>query len=264
MNDFEYPQFSLNSQNSSDSRAILDQLGADTKAMFYRAYESPPSIPDPDFIHDEEWLRERARQIRKVWDDGNRILRTTPDIYRHLRPIRPAAFDERLPFVVLLGDAGVGKSVTAFDLLLRYMFDDGGGFEWINVTNLLRRIRASFSKNSRKENEEVIINNIIRRDLVVLDDLGAEHVTDFGVSTVYTILNDRGERNARTIITSNLSLDKIAEKLDGRIASRLSRYGKVIEIKNHNVADPDPSQMPRDAVEHHAHREIVNNPCIAV
>ena len=55
------------------------------------------------------------------------------------------------------------------------------------------------------------------------------------MSELYLILNQRGENGERTIITSNLSLDAIAQKLDDRIASRLERYGTVIRLAKPNV-----------------------------
>lgn len=66
--------------------------------------------------------------------------------------------------------------------------------------------------------------------LVVLDDIGAEHdPRKLGVSKLLDVLNGRSRK--WTILTSNLTMQEIAETLDTRIASRLIRgESKVVEM----------------------------------
>ena len=91
-------------------------------------------------------------------------------------------------------------------------------------------IRATF-RDKCDRTEEYIIQEISRVPLLVLDDLAAEKVSDYSVSTLYIILNRRGEQDKPTIITSNLSIKEIAETMGDRIANRLVRYGKVVTLK---------------------------------
>lgn len=65
---------------------------------------------------------------------------------------------------------------------------------------------------------------------VVLDDIATEHdPSGFIASTLDRIVNSRLRK--WTMITCNLSLEQIAEKLDVRIASRMQRdNSKVIEV----------------------------------
>ena len=162
-------------------------------------------------------------------------LQTIPLIYRKLRPIVPARGEADKPFVVILGEAGIGKSVTAAELLEHHAVENGVVPAWLNVPKLLLTIRSTFDDKHRGGTEEQIIKEVVRTPFLCLDDLAAEKVSDFSVSELYLILNQRGENGEQTIITSNLPLDAIAQKLDDRIASRLARYGTVIRLSKNNV-----------------------------
>jgi DNA replication protein DnaC len=63
---------------------------------------------------------------------------------------------------------------------------------------------------------------------VALDDIGAEYERNKELSTakLYEILSARERRF--TVITANLSLAEIGDKLDNRIASRLLRHGSTV------------------------------------
>ena len=160
-------------------------------------------------------------------------LGTVGKIYRRLHPITRARFNDR-PFVVILGACGIGKSVTAAELLEHTARTSGLVPLWVNVPEMFLKIRSTFGSHG-DESEEKLIRSYSREELLCLDDLAAEKVSDYTVSTLYLILNGRGEQDRRTIITSNLSLDGISNHLDDRIASRLFRYGHVITLTKPNV-----------------------------
>ena len=64
---------------------------------------------------------------------------------------------------------------------------------------------------------------------ILLDDLGAEKTTDFVLQELYMLISYRELWDKPLLITTNLSLDDIAKKLDDRIASRLAG-GQVLEF----------------------------------
>jgi DNA replication protein DnaC len=101
----------------------------------------------------------------------------------------------------------------------------------------MMEIRATFSDKTDRT-EQDIIQNTSRVPLLILDDLAAEKVSDYSVSTLYIILNRRGEQGKPTIITSNLTIRDVAEQMGDRIANRLVRYGKVITLKRQHPLAP--------------------------
>ena len=58
-------------------------------------------------------------------------------------------------------------------------------------------------------------------DLLILDDLGSELTTQFTQSALYELMNARLVSDRHTVISSNLSMEEIAQRYAPQIASRL-------------------------------------------
>ena len=101
---------------------------------------------------------------------------------------------------------------------------------FISIPDLLLEIRHSFKERSETD-EQDIINKYSSIDLLVLDDLGIEKTSEWSIQTLYTIIDRRYRDMKRTIITSNLTLKEIADKLDDRISSRIAGMCDCIILK---------------------------------
>lgn len=136
----------------------------------------------------------------------------------------------------LFGPAGCGKSHAAACLMFKEMrTKDPSSFKeyvWSNVPRLLFALRQTYISSEKRFEEALILQKLTTARLVCLDDFGAEKTTDWSLQTLYLIINERYENKRATIITSNLSLDEIAERLgDDRLSSRIAGMCEVIEIK---------------------------------
>lgn len=101
------------------------------------------------------------------------------------------------------------------------------GVFW-NSTRLLYDLRNEF----KKPNESDIAKELIERvNLLFLDDLGAEKVTDWVEEVIYLTVNTRYERNTPLIITSNLPLSGIAERVGDRVASRIKEMCHIVKLE---------------------------------
>ena len=168
------------------------------------------------------------------WSKIKDGIATIPPIYRQLRPITPVRFVNRKPFITILGECGTGKSVAAAELTEHEARASGRIPKWINCAEMMMEIRASFGQRSC-ETEIGLVRRFTNIELLVIDDLAAERVSEFSITTLYLILNRRGEYSRQTIITSNLALDVVAARLDDRIANRLARYGSVVTLARNNI-----------------------------
>jgi DNA replication protein DnaC len=101
---------------------------------------------------------------------------------------------------------------------------------FISIPDLLLEIRHSFKEGSETD-EQDIINKYSSIDLLVLDDLGIEKTSEWSIQTLYTIIDRRYRDMKRTIITSNLTLKEIADKLDDRISSRIAGMCDGVTLK---------------------------------
>lgn len=87
---------------------------------------------------------------------------------------------------------------------------------------------VNISKLIELSKQPETMTELVEADLLVLDDIGQNMA---GVSWVgdllYRILNDRGERNALTIATSNLPPGEL--QMDDRVVDRIN--GKMLEVR---------------------------------
>jgi DNA replication protein DnaC len=72
------------------------------------------------------------------------------------------------------------------------------------------------------------LDRLAAADLLHIDDLGAEHRTDWVLEQLYTIINARYEDERSTLVTSNLGRDELAAQLGERIVSRLEGMCEIL------------------------------------
>jgi DNA replication protein DnaC len=113
----------------------------------------------------------------------------------------------------------------------------------INVNLLLAQIRLSFSHNGTGDPTD----DLVRAELLLLDDLGAERPTDWAAETLTAIIEARYLAERTTIVTSNYAPSALAERLGDddpvvglRIVSRLTEDAVLIHLDR-----PDLRTRPR-------------------
>lgn len=83
---------------------------------------------------------------------------------------------------------------------------------------LYAALRACYGENC---SEESVLRKYFAPHWLFLDDLGAGSLSDFERRNTLEILDQRFNRELPTAISTNWSLEQIAERMDDRIASRL-------------------------------------------
>jgi DNA replication protein DnaC len=129
----------------------------------------------------------------------------------------------------LTGTRGSGK--TCFASVLGKELIRRGDIVWFkNVTDLLFEIKGTFDKEGKIFNDYEMICRWAAKPILVLDDLGAEKVSEYVRQSLYALINKRYLDDLPTIVTSNLTLDEVAGRLDDRIASRLTEMCQVVTL----------------------------------
>ncbi len=102
---------------------------------------------------------------------------------------------------------------------------------FLPAAELLLEIKESWRReeNLMAESEKDLLDRYAQTPLLVLDDLGAEKISDWSRQTFYLLIDRRYREIKQTIITSNLTHDQLAGQLDDRIASRICEMGVVID-----------------------------------
>jgi DNA replication protein DnaC len=135
--------------------------------------------------------------------------------------------------VLLTGNAGCGKTHLAaamvrLKIVRQPILLPKNSVIFTTASDLLLKIRNSFCEGEEKEID--IVDRYSEVPLLILDDLGAEKVTEWTQSTLYLIIDHRNRDQRWTIVTSNLTLPEIEQVYGARIASRLSEM-KVVSLK---------------------------------
>jgi len=141
--------------------------------------------------------------------------------------------------LTLCGVSGTGKTMLANIVLTELRLNPWGCCERIEPRihrGKVERFTARLFDMRKvsdgfKQGNYGVVDRMEELDLCVLDDVGADHdPSKVTASKVDRVLRSR--KNRWTIVTCNLSLKEIGEKLDARIASFMIRDdNRFVEIK---------------------------------
>jgi DNA replication protein DnaC len=130
----------------------------------------------------------------------------------------------------ICGKSGVGKTVLAC-CLLKYQIRQEHRCKFINYPDFINRLRNMYFKNNPEESPYDYAESIAQFDgWLCLDDIGVENQTDYTKQITYYIINSREINELPVIITSNFRLSDLADKIDSRIASRISGICEKLEM----------------------------------
>lgn len=134
------------------------------------------------------------------------------------------------------GTNGTGKTHLAAAIALQ-LINEGVPVVCKTSSDLLLDIKKAYDDEYTKESAALDVYKSV--DLLIIDDLGKEQCSDWSVSTLYSILNDRYEDMKPTIITTNYGAEDLIRALTPKgydntkivaIISRLRETSTVITM----------------------------------
>lgn len=121
-----------------------------------------------------------------------------------------AEFYARGEGLYIEGSNGTGKTHLAAAISLQ-LINENIPVVCKTSSDLLGDIKRAFDDGERSEYE--VLRAYKDVDLLVVDDLGKEQCTDWSMSTLYSIFNDRYEDMKPTIITTNYGEEDLVKAL---------------------------------------------------
>jgi len=130
--------------------------------------------------------------------------------------------------LLLMGGPGVGKTHLVVALLKELIARGADGL-FVDYQELLKQIQASYDTTARTA-ERHVMGPVLETEIVVIDDLGANRISDWVEDTINYLLNHRYSNRKPTLLTSNLSEGEFEDRLGIRVASRLREMCRLIWI----------------------------------
>ena len=128
-------------------------------------------------------------------------------------------FPSKVRNLLLSGSPGLGKTFLSA-CIAREVSERGFSVVYDTATHVFSRFEAQ-KFDRADESADSDVDRILRCDLLILDDLGTEMTGPMVQSALYQIVNTRMMQKRATVISTNLSPQKIGERYGEAILSRI-------------------------------------------
>ncbi len=160
-----------------------------------------------------------------AYDNIIRILGWAKDFVRD--------FDTKKENLLIYGETGLGKTFLS-NCIAREILASGHSVLYLTANSLFRdvfRPRRDSEDGEYNELREFVYN----ADLLILDDLGTETLSEFVRSVVFEVINQRMLDQRSTIISTNLDLPGISDRYTERVLSRIIEHYKLMYLYGANI-----------------------------
>jgi DNA replication protein DnaC len=95
-------------------------------------------------------------------------------------------------------------------------------WRFISFPTLVMEIQDAWRREETEETAFARLKRVANVPRLIIDDLGAEKLTDYVRQATYYLINEREQWDRTTYITSNYPLKELDRQLDSRISSRIA------------------------------------------
>ncbi len=147
-------------------------------------------------------------------------------------------FGAASPNLLFTGAPGLGKTFLSA-AIARVVAEKGFSVAYDTTAGTLASFeREKFSRDSDgQEDAASRVRQLLGCDLLILDDLGTEMSTAFTQSALYSLIDGRLRAGKKTIISTNLGYDGIAERYGAALASRLNGEYEWLTFRGRDIRE---------------------------
>lgn len=124
-------------------------------------------------------------------------------------------FDSTNENLLFFGNSGTGKTFLS-NCIAKELLDKGYLVVYRTAESLIQNL-----KHIRFDGDTLLEDLIINCDLLIIDDLGTEQISDFSKTELFNLLNKKILKNKKMIVSTNCTLEEILQIYSERISSRL-------------------------------------------
>lgn len=168
------------------------------------------------------YYQERAERMREKL--GKRFSLRTFDTYDATKD--QEAYDKCFAYasggykdqrngLLIVGSYGTGKTHLAAAIANK-LIDDGVEVKFGTYQGLLEGVKNKFGERNNDA-----LTELRTVELLIMDDIGKERVTEWTRSIMFDVVNARYEAMLPTVFTTNLNTQELEEYLGGAVYSRI-------------------------------------------
>ncbi len=138
-------------------------------------------------------------------------------------------FGEEKGSILFTGNTGCGKTFLS-NCIARELIDRCYSVVYLTATDMFDILSESRFGDREDDDARDRASYILDCDLLIIDDLGTELVNTFTASQLFYTVNERLNRKKGTIISTNLSIDRLQDEFTERVTSRIISQYQVIPL----------------------------------
>ena len=198
------------------------------------------------------YAQEQQKELSRMLDLGSQSFDTFsldwyPDRYdadlgcvprKHMETVYDVCahyahqFGKKPANLLLFGAPGLGKTFLSA-AIAREVTAEGWSVVYDTAAHIFERFEIQ--KFGREEDAENDVERILNCDLLILDDLGTEMTTAFVQSALYQIINTRLMEKKSTIISTNLSPEKLEQRYTAQTVSRIEGEYQILPFVGEDI-----------------------------
>ena len=134
-----------------------------------------------------------------------------------------SSFSERSMNLLFQGGTGLGKTFLSA-CIARVVAQNGHSVCYDTAASALEAFEMKkFARDAEAaEKAATRVERMLECELMILDDLGTEMLTQISISALYTLINTRLVEGKKTIISTNLTDAELARRYTPQICSRIN------------------------------------------
>lgn len=175
-----------------------------------------------DFYSDNFFDPKTGRSSKNIIKDALKVCRHFTD-----------TFGTEFHNLFLYGDVGVGKTFLS-NCIAKELMDRESSVLYFSAPKFFNILaQNTFDKNDIDAHN--MFEYIFSCDLLIIDDLGTEYTNSFIASQLFTCINERLINKKSTIISTNLSLEALADLYTERAFSRITSSYTLLKLVGDDI-----------------------------
>ena len=145
-------------------------------------------------------------------------------------------FDKNHENLLIMGNAGTGKTFVS-SCIANHALERGKSVYYQTAFKLFQLFEdAKFGKGDESEAAE-IVRYVYDVDLLIIDDLGTEFLTQYTTAALFDIINSRITSGKSTVISTNLAFEELSNMYSQRMTSRFRGEYKIIQTLGKDIRE---------------------------